>query len=422
MKSKALIISIILIFTLPCFAWSNHAGLTYIILKNYWKTSPPANVKAESLANFLNKEKEGIKAVLSDADEYGAKLLPHCPKPDISLVFRPEGIKKKEDLVPAFFRALRVFPNHKPSLYVQSVLSPPQTNPSKELANITTLKDKGRMVNEKFLSLAEGANISPLDVVATAVDEPDYDLDFYLFTDNDSEFGKIYGFGTQPFGDPRFEYSSQAPFHMGFFHESSITLTVASFLKRTYPEYRIYQFTKLAEYAFKTGHTYWGYRFSGWALHYIQDLTQPYHSSVLPRVGFGKRMGVQLLSVIGINSPKANMVEYVVNRHSLIEEYQYNLVRDILLNKKENHPVYTALSVAPEKNLNVWKDFSYIRDVVSKEAYTTAEDADLEIEHLNIIKYESLYPVEHPINGIIAKLLSNTSYHTRVYAKTFFKP
>ena len=61
-----------------------------------------------------------------------------------------------------------------------------------------------------------------LAVLATAADEPDYGHDINLFSDNPGEAGQRYGFGTQPFGDPRFEFSSQAPFHMGFYHEAAV--------------------------------------------------------------------------------------------------------------------------------------------------------------------------------------------------------
>ncbi|TGN19020.1 hypothetical protein [Leptospira idonii] len=421
MKKNITIAAFLLTFTLPMFAWSNHAGLTHIILKDHWKTSPPSKVKAESLASFLSKESKGIQAILDESDEWAAERLPHCPKPDPKLKFTPPTGTKKENLPFLFFTALRVNPQHKASLYIQSVEKSPVSKPSKELPNITTLNDKGKLVYEAFLPLREGESVSPLDILVTAVDEPDYDLDLYLFKDNESEFGQVYGFGEQPFGNPKIEYSSQAPFHMGFFHESKMIFALAGFLKRTYPEYRIHQFTKLSQYAFQTGHPYWGHRFAGWALHYLQDLTQPYHSSVLPRVGFGKQVGVQFLSMIGFDSAKVNMIEYITERHTLIEEYQYYLIKEIIGKKQNSHPVSVALTTAPSRSLDEWKDFDYVRNVITKEAYLAAEEADKEIENLEIQKYREIYPVEHPIHGILARLLSNTSYITRMYAKNFIK-
>lgn len=97
---------------------------------------------------------------------------------------------------------------------------------------LTTLHEKGKLVNETFISLNEGDTISADQVLISATDEPDYDLDLHLFEDNNSEVGKIYGFGLQPFGNPAVEYSSQAPFHMGFFYEPKIIFSLAGFLKK----------------------------------------------------------------------------------------------------------------------------------------------------------------------------------------------
>src|SRR3990172_2835445 len=71
-----------------------------------------------------------------------------------------------------------------------------------------------------------------------AADEPDYGMDIGLWDDNGTAYGKAYGFGKQPFGNPALEFASQAPFHMGFFHESAIVYKAAGVLRRTYPEDR----------------------------------------------------------------------------------------------------------------------------------------------------------------------------------------
>jgi hypothetical protein len=119
--------------------------------------------------------------------------------------------------------------------------------------------------------------------------------------------------------------------------------------------------------------------------------------------------------MVGISSPKTNMIEYVTNRHTLIEEYQYYLIRDIVLSKNWEHPV----SVSIQKNAimpnDSWSGFDSIRTRVAKEAFDAANSADEELEKLNIEKYEKLYEVGHPIHGILSGLLKNTSTHTRLY-------
>ena len=38
--------------------------------------------------------------------------------------------------------------------------------------------------------------------------------------------------------------------------------------------------------AFRAGHPYWGARFLAWGLHYLEDLTQPFHAAQLPSLSF----------------------------------------------------------------------------------------------------------------------------------------
>ena len=86
----------------------------------------------------------------------------------------------------------------------------------------------------------EIASNAPLAVVATAADEPDYGLDINLWEDSPSDWGKVYGFGNLPFGNPALNYSTQAPFHMGFFHEAKVIYLAAPFIKKTFPLLRVH--------------------------------------------------------------------------------------------------------------------------------------------------------------------------------------
>ncbi|PJZ46774.1 hypothetical protein [Leptospira brenneri] len=402
---------VILTLAMPVFSWNNHAGITYLILKDHWKNQQTPKVKVESLKSFLSKEKSSIQDTLTISEEWSLKQLPHLTKTADSLKF--SKTTKDADLVISFYKALRVNPNHKAALYIQSV--PKRTGNKLPLAELTTLKEKGKLVNETFLALQEGQMIGADEVLISATDEPDYDLDLYLFEDNGSEVGKVYGFGNQPFGNPAVEFSSQAPFHMGFYYEPGLIFALAGFLKKTYPEYRIHQFTELSNLAFRTGHPYWGYRFAGWALHYIQDLTQPYHSSVLPRVSAAKQIGVQLVSFVGYQSPKEDMIRFVSGRHTLIEEYQYYLIRNLIETKNWNHSVASSITEFSNHNSTKWQGIDFLRENVCKEAYNAGEPTDEQLENLEIPKYETLYEPTHPIHTILGSLLHNTSKHTRAY-------
>jgi hypothetical protein len=89
---------------------------------------------------------------------------------------------------------------------------------------------------------------------------------------------------------------------MGFYHQARVLYWAAPFVGRTYPLLRVHQFLGLAELAFRTGHPYWGWRFTGNAAHYVQDLTQPYHASLLPGVSTLRMLGINLLARYGFVS------------------------------------------------------------------------------------------------------------------------
>jgi hypothetical protein len=220
-----------------------------------------------------------------------------------------------------------------------------------------------------------------LDVVATASDEPDHGLDVGLWEDSGTPYGRRYGFGRQPFGgNPAIEFASQAPFHVGFFHESAIVYQAAPFLRRTYAEYRIHLWRALANRAFASGHPYWGWRFAGWALHYVQDLTQPYHASVLPGVGVPTMLWINTLDLAGFHERKVRAVNRVTNRHLAIENYQLHRIRDAYLHGRSDDAALRALrDMSGDGRTGAYTDASP-RAVITQDssAYADALDALLE--------------------------------------------
>ena len=164
-------------------------------------------------------------------------------------------------------------------------------------------------------------------MLASASDEPDYGMDVNLWEDSPSTWGPLYGFGPLPFGNPALDFATQAPFHMGFYHEPSIIYAAAGFLKRTYPELRVHQFMGLSRLAFESGHTYWGWRFAGLAAHYVQDLTQPYHARLAPGFSTARLIAIQLLAVLGMPASKNAMVVLLSNRHFVLERYESQMIQ-----------------------------------------------------------------------------------------------
>jgi hypothetical protein len=192
----------------------------------------------------------------------------------------------------------------------------------------------------RYRPLAEGDPVAPAQVLATASDEPDFGMDIGLFEDNGTAFGAVYGFGVQPFGNPNLEYSSQAPFHMGFYYPNWLLAWAQPDMAKTYPRWRVDLYRALARHAFSTGHDYWGWRFMGWALHYIGDLTQPYHADPLPGVG-----PLDILWALATGGSE-DAIQLVSNRHGVLESYQYQRVRRGLEARDWDDPLLVAIADA----------------------------------------------------------------------------
>ncbi|MCC6278162.1 MAG: hypothetical protein IT289_09640 [Oligoflexia bacterium] len=148
------------------------------------------------------------------------------------------------------------------------------------------LKIHTRYTFEFKLNEREGQAVSAFDVLGIYSDEPDWGMDQDIYeTDQYPELWKDeYGF----MGGRR-GFSSQGPRHM-YYPEWSVSAPVAS-LKL--PANKIFQpsgaaperaqvFYELSQAALAAGHPYWAVRFLANALHYVEDVTQPYHAVQTP--------------------------------------------------------------------------------------------------------------------------------------------
>lgn len=307
----------------PAFAWSNHTPNTWQALKDMPGFAQREPVKAETLEAFLAAEATRLEAVLDEQEGWAREHVPtYPPRPD-ALRFTAAGADTPAELRRRFLAALRVAPDARLALFVQRMPGQDAAGgPTLAGSRVSTLADDEVVGETPYVALAEGEAVSPLAVVATASDEPDYGLDIGVWEDNDTAHGRVYGLGKQPFGNPALSFGTQAPFHMGFYNESAIIYAAAGFLKRTYPEYRIHLYRTLALYALRTGHDYWGWRFAGWALHYIQDLVQPYHARVLPGVSTLRMLWINALDILGRPDAKNRAITLVSNRHLALENFQ----------------------------------------------------------------------------------------------------
>ena len=308
---------------LPAFGWSNHALSTRPALERMPEAARLAPVKVETLEAFLAAEAPHLEKVLDEQERWAREHVPTYPARPDALRFVAAGAADAAELRRRFVAALRISPDARLSLFLQR--RPGEAadeRPPMAAREVTTLPRDNAVEAAKFVALREGESVSPLAVIATASDEPDYGLDIGLWEDNGTAQGRAYGFGKQPFGNPALDFGTQAPFHMGFFHESKIVYAAAGFLKRTYPEYRIHLWKTLALHALRTGHDYWGWRFAGWALHYLQDLTQPYHARVLPGLGTVRMLWINALQIAGWPDARNRAVTLVSNRHLAFENFQ----------------------------------------------------------------------------------------------------
>lgn len=183
-----------------------------------------------------------------------------------------------------------------------------------------------------YVPVAEGEEMSAPDILTAYSDEPDWGMDQELFRED-------FVYGTCPFGSPSGQ-SSQAPFHMAFLHESRVFTALFPDLKRSFMLSRIRLFKDLAEIAFSAGARYWGWRFTAWAVHYLQDLTQPYHARAFP----APITPVLVRAAIRprINLFKANK-NYLKNRH-LIFESAIHFILNRSVKEEQEHPFIRALA------------------------------------------------------------------------------
>lgn len=392
---------------MPVAAWSNH----YLFNRAALEPIPElaTKVKVESLEDFLLKEKEGLVALMAQI-ESDAKLsyAKAAPQPE-ALAFKggDAGTIRNN-----FLRALRVNPNTPLGFYLAAV--PGQKLPGKPSnpQTVSLFGDKDLKGVYLFYDVRKGESVSALDVLATAGDEPDFGLDINLFADNNADFSKDYGFGNQSFGDAKLYYGTQAPFHIGYYHESGIIFMAAGFLKRTYPRYRIHQFTSLARYAFKTGHPYWGYRFLGWGLHYVGDLTQPYHSRVLPTYGTMGMLWINIKAMVGFDKAKNDAIDRISNRHTTIEDYHRKVLWTAYAQKNLDHPYIQSLRVTDKDGTYAPFDDQYVVDVLSKESYNISDKVDELIDASNLLQsFKEGNELKPQDNKALAELDSTITQH-----------
>ena len=259
MKHLLLAFALTLGATAPAWAWSNHALAAYRAFEVLPEVAQAAPVAAEPLENFLAAQATPIAELLAQQDAWAQQHIAHYPPLPASLRFDPASAQQGAPaLRKTFLMALRVSPESRFALYVQPDPRGPEPTAAAlphDAVNALPLRAKDGEAH-RFVRLQAGEAVAPLAVLASASDEPDYGMDVNLWEDSPSAWGPLYGFGPLPFGNPALDFATQAPFHMGFYHESPIIYAAAGFLKRTYPELRVHQFMGLSRLALESGQAY----------------------------------------------------------------------------------------------------------------------------------------------------------------------
>ena len=350
-------------------AWSNHTYAAYRAFERMPELANATPVAAEPLEVFLKAQEKAIETLLASQESWAAANLEFYPARPDALAFKANPARSDEVRRQAFLMALRVAPNSKFALFFQPDPWGPAPDATRLLtqAAVNTLPEQANS-NYRFVDVKAGEPLAALAVLASACDEPDYGLDINLWSDSPSEWGKVYGFGAQPFGNPALYFSTQAPFHMGFYHEERVIYLAAPFIKKTLPQLRLHQYSSLAALAFRNGHPYWGWRFTGMALHYAQDLTQPYHASLSPGNASARLIGINLLAIAGFPRMKDEMIVLLSNRHLALEKYQNQMIYLAAQNKTETDIEISLHSSDRDLSYPVWSE-SYTRDVIARQSH-----------------------------------------------------
>ena len=359
-------------------AWSDHSLCTWQVLDGM----PELNgrmVRAEPLADYLHDRAGSLPTLLEHEETWARAELPdYAPRPDALRFRAAAGNAPDSAWQQAFLRAIRVNEQAKLSLFLQrrpgQAIDAPRRLGWEAVSTI-----HGGAGNAQFERLDAGETVSAYEVLASASSEPDYGMDLGLWSDSGTVQGAATGFGPLPFGNPRFEYSSQAPFHMGFLHESRIIYAAAGFLKHSYAEARIHLYLSLAHDALAHGHPYWGWRFTGWAMHYVQDLTQPYHARVLPGLGTGRLIWIDLQDLVGRHGPKNDAVNRVTNRHTVVEGFQLSRMAAAYAAGRSDEPLFVALRDTANDRADWVLGPHTARDLVSAEAAAAADALDAQL-------------------------------------------
>lgn len=360
-------------------AWTTHSWGTWLALHSM-PDARNETVRVEPLEKFLLEQGSGLEAVLQQEEQWARSKVRNYPARPEVLAYRFDPLADPAELRRRFLMAVRVNPAAPLPMQMQvlpmaSSQSTYGARPAMGWSEVSLHKPMAAEAR-KHVALREGEVVTVLDVLASASDEPDEGMDSGLWSDSGTEHGKVYGFGPQPFRTRYGVRGDEAPFHMGFFHEAPSTYATANGLRRTYPEYRMHLWQSLARHALVNGHPYWGWRFAGWAMHYAQDLTQPYHASFMPNRGALGVMWMNMLDFSGVSHPRQQATQLIAQRRQLLELYQQQSMLAPLQRGEWDHPNLKPFTLVIKDAGRMALPENGLRSIVTLQAYQSADALD----------------------------------------------
>ncbi len=381
------------------FGWGSHYLITLRALERPEMAFLDQEVQTEELEDFIQKEKEGLYKVLKEYYEWHYRYNPKRMNPEY--LKHPFDIEKAG--VKEFIRALRLNPDAR-FLLVNRVLPGQKPKykvvPTKEV--YPYYKDQGFFYQFEDV---KNKKVTLRSILITFSDEPDWVMDHHLW------HIKEYGYGEQPYGEPEGE-SSKAPIHMLFKHEPFIVKVFAPHLLEGITIERIVLFTKLAQFAKDTGHDYWAYRFLAWAIHYLQDLGQPYHSKAVPEANFWYY--VKYIFSLDKKGFQQRTTQLLKNKHFIYEDFV-----SVYLEKSFTNPdsITESLNLALRKDPLIYQQYTpYLKNLnyesvvlkLTKEAVDHSYQLDSNIQKIFGFKYtlDPNYDIERDPNYKISEVVA----------------
>jgi hypothetical protein len=309
------IATLVLLLAAPtASAWNHHYLVSDRTLRH--PEAPKGQpVAVEALEAFLLAEASGVAEVFNDFGDWGTSRE--------SARFQATQFDAADPSVVAFLRAARL--NQAAEFKQVRRLLPGEEAPDALPSAAVSPHIKAQAaLRAEFVGTEPGSMVDSISVVSTYCDEPDWGFDHALFVAHPE-----YGYGEIPYGKPSGE-SSKAAFHMLFAHENFLLTTLAPEVTEGMVVERMELFVRLSRLAFATEHPYWGYRFAAWAIHYAQDLSQPYHSTAVPHATLGYYFSFAVSS--DKEAFKSEATTIAGNRHFLYEDFVAFSLQDGYLN------------------------------------------------------------------------------------------